>query len=99
MREAAVRRLEPERARPEWLRDLRRRLGPDESVLGRMSGADRYHTDVVRLAPQLHLRPDRLHGRGDDGVLLRLQHVGDGLRQLWRLPAEQIQVTSRVVVL
>src|SRR6202171_1337575 len=96
MREAAVRRLEPERARPEWLRDLRRRLWPDESVLGRMSGADRYHADVVRLAPQLHLRPDRLHGRGDDGVLLRLKHVGDCLRQLCRLPVEQIQLTSRL---
>jgi hypothetical protein len=32
--------------------------------------------------PALHLRPDRLHGRRDDRVLLLLQHVGDLLRQL-----------------
>ena len=41
-----------------------------------MSRAARDLADVVRLTPELHLGPDRLHGRGDDRVLLLLQHVG-----------------------
>src|ERR1700682_1637048 len=96
MREASVGRFEPERAGAERLRDLRRGLGPDEAVLGRVARTDRNRSDVVRLAPQLHLRPDRLHGGRDDGILLRLQHVGDRLRQLGRLPVQQVQLGARL---
>ncbi len=57
-----------------------------------MAGAGRDLADVVRLRPQLDLSPDRLHSRGDDGILLLLQHIRDLLRQLGRLPAQQIQL-------
>src|SRR5260370_3066467 len=92
----AVSGLEPERAGAEALGDLRLRLRPDEAVLGRMAGAGGDLAHVVGLAPQLHLRPDRLHGRGDDSVLLLLQHVGDLLRELRRLPVPVVTCTQRL---
>ena len=97
VRIAAVRRFEPVGARPKGLRDLGLGLGPDEAVFGRVAAARRNLAHVVRLHPQLQLRPDRLHGGRDDRVLLLLQHLGDRLRQLRGLIVQAHQLSSRFV--
>src|SRR5438309_1672496 len=96
VRIAAIGRFEPIGAGPEWLGDLSLRLGPDEAELGRVAAAGWNLAHIVRLDPQLQLRPDRLHGRGDDRVLLLLQHLRDLLRQLRRLCVQARQLYSRL---
>src|SRR5438034_832047 len=82
---AAVRWLEREGRRPERLRYLRVRLGPDESISGRVSGAGGDLADVVGLQPELKLCPHRLHGRGDDRVLLSAAREPATLRSATRV--------------
>ena len=91
---AAESRLEPERRGPEALRDLRRRLGPDEAELRGMPGAARDRPQRVRLAPELDLRPDRLHGGRDDRVLLALKLIGDRQRPGRVLSVEQVELAA-----
>ena len=62
-----------------------------------MPGAGRDLADVVRLRPQLDLRPDRLHRCSDNRVLLLLQHVGHRLRQLRRLGPEHRDLPTGLV--
>ena len=61
-----------------------------------MAGAGRNLADVVRLEPELQLGPHRLHGGGDDRVLLLLEHVGHGLRQLRGLHFQPRQLVARL---